>query len=64
VGGLYGRAGPELSDSPDFFVPLHVRHLQEWCEQIVPFLALPPGWRFLIAPDYEDVWFDESLLES
>jgi hypothetical protein len=20
------------------------------------------GWRFLVAPDFEDVWFDESLL--
>jgi hypothetical protein len=29
---------------------------------MAPYLALPPGWRFLIAPDYEDVWFDESLL--
>ena len=25
-------------------------------------LALPPGWRFLLAPDYEDVWYDPSLL--
>lgn len=22
----------------------------------------PPGWRFLIAPGHEDVWFDASLL--
>jgi hypothetical protein len=20
------------------------------------------GWRFLIAPGYEDIWFDEKLL--
>jgi hypothetical protein len=23
---------------------------------------LGPAWRFLIAPGYEDVWFDPSLL--
>lgn len=23
----------------------------------------PPGYRVLLAPDYEDVWFDEALLE-
>ncbi len=46
-----------------FFVPLHVEHLGEWCPEAVPYLALPPGWRFLLAPDYEDVWFDATLLE-
>ncbi|WP_459166268.1 hypothetical protein [Sinorhizobium meliloti] len=23
---------------------------------------MPPGWRFLIANGYEDVWYDETLL--
>lgn len=50
----------EYSDQQDFFVPLHVSHLQEWCPAALPYLQLPPGWRFLIAPDYEDVWFDEG----
>ena len=48
---------------PDFFVPLHVEHLAEWCPGVTKFLALPPGWRFLTAPDHEDVWFDVSLLK-
>jgi hypothetical protein len=26
-------------------------------------LGLPPGWRFLIAPGYLDVWYDASLLD-
>jgi hypothetical protein len=26
------------------------------------FLGLPPGWRFLIAGEHEDVWEDPSLL--
>ena len=46
----------------DFFKPLHVAHLDDWCLQIIKYLGLPPGWRFLIAGDYEDVWFDKSFL--
>jgi hypothetical protein len=60
--GWYIWAGEELSNDPDFFKPLHVEHLDEWCPQIKKYLGLAPGWRFLIAGDYEDVWFDESLL--
>jgi hypothetical protein len=29
----------------------------------VRFLGLPPGWRFLVAGDYEDVWEEQSLLD-
>jgi hypothetical protein len=61
--GWYIYAGVELSDDPNFFKPLHVEHLDEWCPQIKKYLGLPSGWRFLVAGDYEDVWFDESLLE-
>ena len=61
--GWYIYAGEELSTAPGFFKPLHVEHLDDWCPQIKKFLGLPPGWRFLIAGDYEDVWFDESLLD-
>jgi len=60
--GWYIWAGEDLSEDPDFFVPLHITHLAEWCPQILPYLALPPGWRVLLAPGYEDVWFDEALL--
>lgn len=62
--GWYIWAGEKLLDTPDFFKPLHVAHLDEWCPQVMKYLALPPGWRFLIADDYEDVWFDESLLDG
>lgn len=61
--GWYIYAGQELSSAQDFFKPLHVEHLDNWCPQIKKYLGLPPGWRFLIAGDYEDVWFDESLLD-
>jgi hypothetical protein len=62
--GWYIWAGEEWSDDPEFFVPLHVDHLTEWCPEVIPYLQLPPGWRFLIAPGHEDVWFDESLAKK
>jgi len=60
--GWYVWAGETLSAEDDFFVPLHVSHLHEWCPEAVRFLGLPPGWRFLAAPGHEDVWFDPDLL--
>jgi hypothetical protein len=60
--GWYIWAGENLPDDPDFFVPLHIGHLLEWCPDIIKYLGLPPGWRFLNAPDYEDVWEDKTLL--
>ena len=62
--GWYIWAGDELSDDPDFFLPLHVEHLVEWCPDALRFLGLPPGWRFLVAGEYEDVWEDPSLLDA
>ncbi len=61
--GWYIWAGEELSDDPGFFAPLHVSHLEEWCPAVLKYLGLPPGYRFLIAGEYEDVWEDRSLLE-
>ncbi len=61
--GWYLWAGETLSDATDFFKPLHVSHLLERNATIMRFLGLPPGWRFLVANDYEDVWFDSTLLE-
>jgi hypothetical protein len=62
--GWFIWAGSELSQDPDFFVPLHVSHLDEWSPRIMKFMGLPPGLRFLIADDYEDVWEDKTLLEK
>jgi hypothetical protein len=50
-----------MSKDSDFFVPLHVTHLHEWSSGVLPYLALPPGWRFVIADGYEDVWFDAEV---
>jgi hypothetical protein len=60
--GWYIWAGEELSADPEFFKPLHVSHLDVWCPAVLPYLGLPPGSRFLLAPNYEDVWHDDSLL--
>jgi len=60
--GWYIWAGEECSSDPDFFEPLHVKHLTEWCPGVLPYLGLPPGSRFLIAPGHEDVWKDRDLL--
>lgn len=61
--GWYIWAGEDLSSDPDFFLPLHVRHVAEWRSEVLKYLALPPGWRFLVTEHYEDVWYDSTLLE-
>jgi hypothetical protein len=61
--GWFIWRGEELSAATDFFSPLHTRHLVDFCPEALKFLSLPPGYRFLVAGDYEDVWFDQSLLE-
>lgn len=62
--GWYIWSG-DYSEDDDFFKPLHVSHLQEWCPFILPYLGLPAGTRFLIAEggNYVDVWEDLTLLE-
>ncbi len=62
--GWYIWAGQEMSQDEDFFVPMHLEHLQEICPLALKYLGLPAGWRFLITDDgYEDVWQDKSLLK-
>ena len=62
--GWYIWAGKEYSEDSNFFHPLHIEHINEWNPIILKYLGLAPGWRFLITEDYEDVWFDESLLKD
>lgn len=55
----------ELNDAEDFFEPQHVKHITNISPEVVQYLALPPGWRFLIGEkEYIDVWYDESLLRT
>ena len=53
----------EYSNDDDFFKPIHVQHLLEICPEAIKFLGLPAGWRFLFDGNgYEDVWYDQTLL--
>jgi hypothetical protein len=61
--GWYLWCGEEWSDEPDFFQPLHTRHIYEEFPGLIKLLGLPPGYRFLLAGDHLDVWYDPSLLE-
>ena len=62
--GWYIWAGEVMSQADDFFVPLHAAHLADEAPQVLKYLGLPPGWRFLIADDYSDVWFDPDALKK
>jgi hypothetical protein len=61
--GWYIWGGPGLCDDPRLFQPLHWSHLSKHCPSVLPYLALPPGWRFLLGTEgHVDVWYDETLL--
>lgn len=47
----------EYSDAADFYQPVHTAHLTELLPQVVNYLHLPPGAKFIIDDQgYEDVW--------
>ncbi len=60
--GWFIWCGKDFSLATDFFSPLHYVHVPKYLPQLVPYLGLAPGYRLLIAPDHEDVWYDEALL--
>ena len=62
--GWYIWAGEEFSFDNDFFLPLHLEHFITKYPTVIKYLGLAPGWRFLIADNYEDVWEDTSLLNT
>jgi hypothetical protein len=60
--GWYIWCGEKFSDQRDFFKPVHTIHLYEQYPVIRHLLGLPPGYRFLFANDYLDIWSDSALL--
>jgi hypothetical protein len=63
--GWFIFAGAEWSDDADFYQPLCVEHLPDYCESALPFLALPPGWRFHTDGQKEyGASFDPTLLQT
>jgi len=61
--GWYLWCGEEFSSNADSFSPVHTQHLLQLQPEVLKFLGLPPGFRFLTAGDYMDVWHDPALLE-
>jgi len=64
VCGWYLWAGDEPSTADDFYQPMCVEHLADHCPDALPFLALPPGWRFLTDGQVVDAWYDSALIEG
>src|SRR5512140_2204342 len=62
--GWYVWGGEKLSQDSEFFQAVHVSHLPGYCLQSLPYLALVPGFRVLLAPGQKDVWYGESLLNT
>ena len=61
--GWYIWCGNEFSTNQDFFSPLHTRHLEDYLQGLIDYLDLPPGYRFILDSNgYEDIWFDQTLL--
>jgi hypothetical protein len=60
--GWYLWCGERYSVASDFFQPLHTQHVYDEFPNLIKLLGLPPGYRFLLAGDYLDVWYDPSLL--
>jgi hypothetical protein len=51
----------EMSRSPDYFELVKVEYLYDRCQEVLPYLGLPPGWRFVVAPGYFDVTDDPAF---
>jgi hypothetical protein len=64
--GWYIFAGDEWSDDPNFYQPLGVEGLAQYCQPVLQLLALPPGWWFHTGGprDRAQVRFDPKLLRE
>lgn len=55
----------EYEERDDFFQPMCAEHLLERKPELIQYLALDVGFRFLRGEDnYQDVWFDETLCDE
>jgi len=60
--GWYIWWGGQPEEAAHFFDAMHTEHLADKCPEVLEFLGLPPGWRFLIAGNFKDIWFDQSII--
>lgn len=52
----------EFSEQVDFYQPIHWQHLAEMLPEVLPYLGLSQGFRFIIDHQgYEDVWFEPTI---
>jgi hypothetical protein len=53
----------EYSEADDFFQPICAEHLLQLRPEIIKYLGLDIGFRFLTeSKGYEDIWYDKKLL--
>jgi hypothetical protein len=62
-GWFVWRGGPVPPEADDFFSPMHLAHAADDFPELLPYLALPPGWGVILAPGYADVWYDCGFLD-
>lgn len=60
--GWYLWSDEEFAEPPEFYVPLRAHTVDRLVPLALPYLALPPGWRFQIRDGQVDVWQDVTLL--
>lgn len=60
--GWYIWCGEHFSTASNFFAPIHTEHIYEEFPKLIKLLGLPPGYRFLLADENLDVWYDDLLL--
>jgi len=61
--GWYIWSG-EYSEKDDFFKPICAEHLLQRRPEIIKYLGLDIGYRFLADKNgYEDIWFDKEITE-
>jgi len=62
--GWYIYAGDDTSEDPDFYKPVHIVHLHEIWPELIPYLALAPGYGFVIDDEgYEDIWYEPDIVK-
>jgi hypothetical protein len=63
--GWYIWCGEEFSQHSDFFKPVCLNHIKSKLPQIIKYLNMKPGTRF-IADDngYEDIWHDPNIVHE
>ena len=57
------RGGPIPQGEDDYFSPSHLEYARDDFPNLLPYLALPPGWGVILAPGHEDVWYGETFLD-